>query len=263
VPSAFALDGRVTCRLVSASRSTATAAPVPAVSRWKRVGRWLANNLLLSAVVITATTVAVTIEVTRTLDPAPPDILAQFTPAQNSRAIFEGELHSVDDTKGGLQSTLYADLMRQRGPIDTLYAHRRWNAAQAGYAALSLEIATSCHGTHPTMTPIPGLCAQTGSPATGSPETSGPSPVNTWTEYADAGGTEGPEIPPNSTLQIACKVNGFAVEDGDTWWYRIASAPWSGRYYASADAFYNNGATSGSLRGTPFFNSRIPNCSSF
>jgi len=55
-------------------------------------------------------------------------------------------------------------------------------------------------------------------------------------------------------------VTGFAVADGDTWWYRIASSPWNSTYYGSADAFYNNGATSGSLIGTPFVDSNVPNC---
>jgi len=90
-------------------------------------------------------------------------------------------------------------------------------------------------------------------------ETSG-SVVHTWSDYADAGGTEGPEMPSNDTVQIACKVNGFTVADGNTWWYRIASAPWNGDYYGSADAFYNNGETSGSLLGTPFVDSDVPNC---
>jgi surface antigen len=91
-------------------------------------------------------------------------------------------------------------------------------------------------------------------------ETSGPGPVHTWTDYSNAGGTEGQAIPDNTTVQIACKVTGFAVEDGNTWWYRIASSPWSESYYASADAFYNNGATSGSLKGTPFVDPNVPNC---
>jgi hypothetical protein len=84
--------------------------------------------------------------------------------------------------------------------------------------------------------------------------------TNTWTDYQDAGGTHGPSIPSNQTVQIACKVTGFAVVDGNTWWYRIASSPWGGAYYASADAFYNNGETSGSLHGTPFVDPAVPNC---
>ena len=61
-------------------------------------------------------------------------------------------------------------------------------------------------------------------------------------------------------MQIACKVTGFRVADGNTWWYRIASSPWSGTFYVSANAFYNNGATSGSLVGTPFVDPNVPNC---
>ena len=84
--------------------------------------------------------------------------------------------------------------------------------------------------------------------------------THTWTNYTNAGGTQGPSIPSNTTVQIACKVTGFAVADGNTWWYRVASAPWSDTYYASADAFYNNGQTSGSLHGTPFVDPAVPNC---
>jgi surface antigen len=124
----------------------------------------------------------------------------------------------------------------------------------------------------PTPAPSPSPApAPTPSPPTPSPpapapsptysETSGPGPVHTWTDYSDAGGTEGPSIPDNSPVQIACKITGFAVEDGNTWWYRIASSPWSGSYYASADAFYNEpGRTSGSLKGTPFVDSNVPDC---
>lgn len=90
-------------------------------------------------------------------------------------------------------------------------------------------------------------------------ETTGSS-AHTWTNYTNAGGTQGPSLPANQSIQIACKLPGFKVSDGNTWWYRIAESPWNGAYYASADAFYNNGATSGSLRGTPFVDNGIPNC---
>jgi hypothetical protein len=78
-----------------------------------------------------------------------------------------------------------------------------------------------------------------------------------------AGGAEGPAIPMGMTVETACKVSGFTVADGDTWWYRIASSPWNGRYYASADAFYNNGQTSGRLQATPFVDPDVRSCSSF
>jgi len=91
------------------------------------------------------------------------------------------------------------------------------------------------------------------------PETTG-GVTHTWTNYTNAGGTQGPSIPAYSTVQIECKVPGFKVADGNTWWYRIASSPWNSQFYASADAFYNNGQTSGSLHGTPFVDPNVPDC---
>jgi hypothetical protein len=85
-------------------------------------------------------------------------------------------------------------------------------------------------------------------------------PAHTWTNYTNAGGNEGSTIPPNQPIQIACKLPGFTVQDGNTWWYRIAQSPWNNAYYVSADAFYNNGATSGSLHGTPFVDPAVANC---
>jgi hypothetical protein len=84
--------------------------------------------------------------------------------------------------------------------------------------------------------------------------------VHTWTDYLDAGGSAGSTIPTDTTVQISCKVQGFQVQDGDAWWYRIAQSPWDNGYYASADAFFNDGQTSGSLSGTPFVDPNVPDC---
>lgn len=84
--------------------------------------------------------------------------------------------------------------------------------------------------------------------------------AHTWTNYSNAGGNEGPTIGGGQTVQIACKLHGFQVSDGNNWWYKIASSPWNGNYYVSADAFYNNGSTSGSLHGTPFVDSSVADC---
>ncbi|MGP0049303.1 MAG: hypothetical protein ACLPZR_10730 [Solirubrobacteraceae bacterium] len=86
--------------------------------------------------------------------------------------------------------------------------------------------------------------------------------THTWTNYSNAGGTQGPSIQTSQSVQITCRVQGFTVADGNVWWYQIASSPWNNAYYASADAFYNNGATSGSLHGTPFYDSAVPICGS-
>jgi hypothetical protein len=108
----------------------------------------------------------------------------------------------------------------------------------------------------PMSAPVPGPSP---APARTYPETTG-SVAHTWTDYADAGGYEGSLISANATVEIACAVIGFRVADGNTWWYRIAQAPWNGAYYVSADAFYNDGAISGSLLGTPFVDPAVPSC---
>jgi hypothetical protein len=112
----------------------------------------------------------------------------------------------------------------------------------------------SLHGT-PFVDPAVPDCAF----GSGVNETTG-GVANTWTDYNSAGGTAGSRLPSNATVQIACKLTGFRVADGNTWWYRIASAPWNNGFYVSADAFYNNGATSGSLVGTPFIDPAVPDC---
>ncbi len=84
--------------------------------------------------------------------------------------------------------------------------------------------------------------------------------ANTWTNHTNAGGLQGPTIARGQTVQIACKLQGFRVADGNTWWYRIAQSPWNNAYYVSADAFYNNGQTSGSLLGTPFVDPAVRDC---
>jgi surface antigen len=110
----------------------------------------------------------------------------------------------------------------------------------------------------PTPTPAPSTppSIPTGSAHA---ETTG-GVTHTWTNYTNAGGTEGPSIPSNTTVQVTCALPGFRVADGNTWWYRVASSPWNNAFYASADAFYNNGQTSGSLIGTPFVDPAVPGC---
>ena len=84
--------------------------------------------------------------------------------------------------------------------------------------------------------------------------------THTWTDYHSAGGSEGAMIHTGETVQVACKVTGYRVPDGDEWWYRIASSPWNGAYYATADAFYNNGQTSGSLEGSALVDPAVRDC---
>jgi hypothetical protein len=109
-----------------------------------------------------------------------------------------------------------------------------------------------------TTPPAPTTSTTPAPPQTWSETTGGE--THTWTNYTNAGGYEGPVIPRGTTVEISCKVQGFKVADGNTWWYRIASSPWNNSYYASADAFYNNGQTSGSLSGTPWVDPNVRDC---
>lgn len=128
--------------------------------------------------------------------------------------------------------------------------------------AVTGKVAFVIGGNQPAPAPTPSTPA----PATPSPapatvaETTGPTTNKTFTNYMNAGGTLGPTIPANTTLQITCKIQGFYVSPTNPWWYKIASAPWNNQYYATADAFYNNGAKSGSLLGTPIVDNAVPNC---
>jgi hypothetical protein len=135
----------------------------------------------------------------------------------------------------------------------------------------------SAGGGQPPSTGTPGSGSSGSGPAGGGPSGGGGGGVpptvpsgsysettggvaHTWTNYTNAGGTEGPSIAANQTVGVACKVQGFQVADGNTWWYQIASPPWNNAYYVSADAFYNNGQTSGPLKGTPFADPNVPTC---
>jgi hypothetical protein len=90
-------------------------------------------------------------------------------------------------------------------------------------------------------------------------ETSGGT-VHTWTDFTDAGGASGPSIRAGETVLVKCRVIGFKVTDGNTWWYQIESSPWDGNYFGSADAFYNNVKRPSSFLDTPFVDPSVPVC---
>ena len=84
--------------------------------------------------------------------------------------------------------------------------------------------------------------------------------THTWTNYSERRRKPGPKYPFKRNCLRVLQNQGFRVADGDTWWYRIASGPWNNSYFAWADAFYNNGQTSGSLHGTPFVDGAVADC---
>lgn len=100
-----------------------------------------------------------------------------------------------------------------------------------------------------------------GGQGAGRTETAG-SGAGTHSDYKTGGGASGPPVPGHRPVRVSCRVRGLEVPNDDNpWWYRIGSAPWDGRFYASADAFYNRpGQRTGSLVKTPFVDDRVPLC---
>jgi hypothetical protein len=138
------------------------------------------------------------------------------------------------------------------------------------YRRISLDNSGGVAAPITTTTTTTTTSTSTTSAATAPPttyaETAG-GVANTYTDYQDAPPanddappTEGISIAAQQTVQITCKTAGFQVADGNPWWYEIASSSWNNQYYVSADSFYNNGQTSGSLQGTPFVDPAVPNC---
>lgn len=89
-------------------------------------------------------------------------------------------------------------------------------------------------------------------------ETTG-TPAHTWADATQLTGA-GTPLGPRESVQVSCRVRGYVVQDGDPWWYRIESAPWNGKYYATSDAFYNNGAISGSVITGVVVDEQVPIC---
>jgi hypothetical protein len=89
-------------------------------------------------------------------------------------------------------------------------------------------------------------------------ETTG-TPAHAWADPVQLTGA-GTPLGPRQSVQVLCRARGYVVQDGDPWWYRLASTPWNGRYYATSDAFYNNGATSGSVDTGVVVDEQVPVC---
>jgi hypothetical protein len=76
----------------------------------------------------------------------------------------------------------------------------------------------------------------------------------------NAGNPLGQALSPGQAVQVSCRVRGFVVKDGDPWWYRLASPPWNGHYYATSDVFYNTPNTSGNPINGVTVDTRVPVC---
>lgn len=83
---------------------------------------------------------------------------------------------------------------------------------------------------------------------------------DTFADFMNAGDPLGASLKPKQAVWVSCRVKGFAVTDGDRWWYRLAQSPWNDRYYASTDNFYNTPTPTGNPINGVVFDKRVPVC---
>jgi hypothetical protein len=206
-----------------------------------------------------------------------PDGTQHCPPKEMKRPAVEWRSYWSDadgDTRNWVLSTVgatapYGAILRDRASgASWLYeadGYRHWIPDGGTYNCLVHNGATVLNRPLRTVEALPDMvgswasCTLPPPPPKTWAETAG-GVAHTWTNYQNAGGSQGPSVAQYQTIQIACKITGFVVADGNPWWYRIAQTPWNNAYYVSADAFYNNGATSGSLKGTPWVDPAVPNC---
>ena len=92
------------------------------------------------------------------------------------------------------------------------------------------------------------------------PEQQGSHGANTFTNPYNASG-QGQKIAAYMWVEVACKLYAPQITSAnpDGYWYRIASPPWSGTYYAVANTFWN-GDVPGQLPYTHNTDWAIPDC---
>jgi hypothetical protein len=90
-------------------------------------------------------------------------------------------------------------------------------------------------------------------PTASAPTSTAPPPgVKTWSEQSATDGSPtftnptnasgpGQRIAPMQTVQVLCRIYApqIASSKPDGWWYKIATQPWNGSYFAVANTFWN------------------------
>lgn len=147
-----------------------------------------------------------------------------------------------------------AEASTARAPALLAWAGPRWPWLALLSAAMAAAVAAACFAALSGG----GAPGDSGGPVSTWTETTG-TPAHTWADPVQLTGA-GTPLGPRQSVQVLCRVKGYVVQDGDPWWYRLASSPWNGRYYATSDAFYNNGATSGPVDNGVVVDEQVPTC---
>lgn len=187
--------------------------------------------------------------------PIPPRYLKVYTDMGGNRAILTPQPVSPpqnlsETPPAGLEapaadSVGSAPMAGRHGRIS-----RRWLLLAVSSVVVAVVVAVVC------VAALSG--GEPGGPLSTWTETTG-TPAHTWADPVQLTGAGAP-LGPRQSVQVLCRVKGYVVQDGDPWWYRLASKPWNGHYYATSDAFYNNGATSGPVDDGVVVDEQVPVC---
>ena len=139
--------------------------------------------------------------------------------------------------------------------------------AAGGNNSVNCSSAPAAHASTVASTPTASRTPVSGAPSASTSSSAG----RTWTEttysqsktfadYVNAGDPLGAPLRPQQAVKVSCRVEGFAVADGDRWWYRLAQSPWNNRYYASTDNFYNTPKPTGNPINGVVFDKRVRVC---
>jgi serine/threonine-protein kinase len=173
-------------------------------------------------------------------------------------ALKNGNTDTTKDATASIRITT-DDHGRHRGRPSRHCRPRRCSAPMTWMAVLPVAgLAAWLVLANPGTRPSPAKSPAAGRADTYS-ETAGIE-AHTWNDYFQAKGVAGPSIGTGQTVQISCRVQGDRMQDGNIWWYRITSLPWSNNFYAPADAFWNNATNSGNFHGSSLVDFRIPIC---
>lgn len=134
--------------------------------------------------------------------------------------------------------------------------------AAGGNNSVNCSSAPTTHASAIATTPTAGSApsTSTSSSAGGTWTETTFSQSKTFADYVNAGDPLGAPLKPQQAVRVSCRVEGFAVADGDRWWYRLAQSPWNNRYYASTDNFYNTPTPTGNPINGVVFDKRVRVC---
>jgi hypothetical protein len=172
---------------------------------------------------------------------------------------------------GGVVTLLGGVIAGIFGIIDAELAKPGAQPATSSALPTVTALATPSGSTGPGRSVTGTAPSTTAAPSEAASSAAAQQPAKTWTEttfsdsetfadFVNAGYPLGAPLSSGEAVQVSCRVRGFVVQDKDPWWYRLASPPWDGRYYATSDVFYNTPTPTGNPINGIYVDKRVRLC---